>query len=237
MRLWFAVFLCLLTTPAQATCRQALAFGLDVSASVDAREYRLQLDGLASALLSPAVQDRIFAMPQAPVALAAFEWSGMRHHRDISGWQLIETQADLVAFANRLRAHQRVRAASATAIGAAMSYGGRLLVSGPECWRRTLDLSGDGTNNDGTPPPQLHARMAQAGITVNGLIIGSDRQRGYDARQMEIMELSAYYRRRVIFGPGAFIEVAIDFADYENAMRRKLLRELSGFVMGALSVE
>jgi hypothetical protein len=52
---------------------------------------------------------------------------------------------------------------------------------------------------------------------------------------MEVMELSAYFRRRVIHGPGAFIEVALGFADYQRAMERKLLRELEGLVIGGLS--
>ncbi len=230
--------LCLALTalPAQTACRQALAFGLDVSASVDAAEYRLQLDGLANALQSEPVVQRIFEMPQAPVALAAYEWSGISHQRAISGWVLIETAQDLDAFTDRLRRHQRVRAPSSTAIGAALLHGVEMLETGPVCWRRTLDISGDGTNNDGPEPVRLHPRAARADVVVNGLIIGSDSQTGDDARQMEIMELSAYFRRRVIFGPSAFIEVAIDFSTYEDAMERKLLRELQGFVVGALDL-
>ena len=40
-------------------CRQSLVLGLDVSSSVDAREYRLQLDGLAEAILDPEVEDAL----------------------------------------------------------------------------------------------------------------------------------------------------------------------------------
>jgi hypothetical protein len=42
---------------------------------------------------------------------------------------------------------------------------------------------------------------------------------------MEMMELSAYFRSRVIRGPNAFIEIAQGFDDFERAMTRKLLRE------------
>ena len=48
-------------------CRQALALGLDVSGSVDAREYRLQLSGVASALDAPEVREKLLSMPAAPV--------------------------------------------------------------------------------------------------------------------------------------------------------------------------
>ena len=53
------------------------------------------------------------------------------------------------------------------------------------------------------------------GITVNGLVIGAN-----------VATLGRYYRQFVIQGPGAFVEVAADYADFERAMRRKLLREL-----------
>ncbi len=41
---------------ADAACLQALALGLDVSGSVDAREYRQQIGGLAEALSDPRVR-------------------------------------------------------------------------------------------------------------------------------------------------------------------------------------
>ncbi|NNE51708.1 MAG: DUF1194 domain-containing protein, partial [Sulfitobacter sp.] len=67
-----AALLSLLTAlplPASAACRQALALGLDVSGSVDAREYRLQLGGLAAAFDAPLVREKILSMPDAPVVV------------------------------------------------------------------------------------------------------------------------------------------------------------------------
>ncbi|MEM7581568.1 MAG: DUF1194 domain-containing protein, partial [Cyanobacteria bacterium P01_A01_bin.80] len=46
--------------------------GLDVSGSVDATEYRLQLDGVARALLDDGVADAFMIMPDAPVRLMVF---------------------------------------------------------------------------------------------------------------------------------------------------------------------
>jgi hypothetical protein len=67
-------------------------------------------------------------------------------------------------------------------------------------------------------------------ITINGLVIGADAPDIGDVRQVEIGELSAYFRAYVIHGPDAFVETAIGFQDYQNAMTRKLLRELDGLV-------
>ena len=50
---------------------------------------------------------------------------------------------------------------------------------------------------------------------MNGLVIGATR-----------VTLARYYQQYVIQGPGAFVEMATDYADFERAMRRKLLREL-----------
>ena len=79
MRLIWVLGLCfLLPLTAQAKCRQALALGLDVSGSVDAFEYRLQIDGLAGALLRPEVQQAFMTFPQAPVRLFVYEWAIVR---------------------------------------------------------------------------------------------------------------------------------------------------------------
>ena len=56
----------------------ALALGLDVSQSVDAVEYRLQLDGLANALEDAEVQSAIFAYAPVTVRLMVYEWGTPR---------------------------------------------------------------------------------------------------------------------------------------------------------------
>ncbi|MGC9371561.1 MAG: DUF1194 domain-containing protein, partial [Paracoccaceae bacterium] len=76
---------------AQGVCRLALLLALDVSSSVDAGEDRLQREGLAAALLSPAVTEALLETPDAPVALAAYEWSGRYQQKVLLDWQLITT--------------------------------------------------------------------------------------------------------------------------------------------------
>ena len=45
-------------------------------------------------------------------------------------------------------------------------------------------------------------------------------------------DVRVYYENAVKRGPGAFVETANGFADFETAMRRKLLRELTAQIMG-----
>ncbi|MDX8354385.1 DUF1194 domain-containing protein [Cognatiyoonia sp. IB215182] len=219
---------------AHAACRQALALGLDMSTSVDAVEYRLQLEGLASALQSDAVQEVLFAQPDAPIRIAVFEWSGPPNQTLVLPWTELQTPADLADAVRTIRGHQRITAAPTTAIGAALLYGFALLDAQPDCWKRTLDLSGDGETNTGPRPEDIPSDRTPPGVTVNGLVIGSGNARGDDHRFADIKALSAYYRRNVVRGPGAFVEVALGFEDYAAAMERKLLRELASIAIGQL---
>lgn len=218
----------------EAACRQALALGLDVSGSVDAQEYRLQLDGLATALESEAVQAVLFAQPAAPVEVAVFEWSGPVSQRLILDWTAIAGPRELAAVTDRLRATPRVTADLTTAIGSALVYGFDLLDQRPECWKRTLDLSGDGAANTGPRPQDIPDARTPAGVVVNALVIATSAG-AHDRRQAEIKELSSYFVANVIRGPDAFVEAALGFADYAAAMERKLLRELQSLALSGLN--
>ncbi|MEJ6402479.1 DUF1194 domain-containing protein [Yoonia sp. 2307UL14-13] len=219
---------------AHAACRQALALGLDVSGSVDGHEYRLQLDGLATALSSPKVQEALLAQPDAPVRITVYEWSGPRDQNVILPWLTINDINDLNTAIGALTAHRRQPAAPTTAIGAALLAGFALLREQGTCWRRTLDISGDGPANTGPRPQDIDPARQPRGVIVNGLVVGSGDLITGDNRFADIKELSSYYRRNVIRGPGAFVETALGFEDYAAAMERKLLRELRSLAIGAV---
>lgn len=222
LALAFGFFAC--ASAAQADCRQALALGLDVSGSVDSREYRLQLDGLAGALLDRDVRKALLEPALPPVALAVFTWSGPDHQRLLQGWTRISHPSDIIALANRLRSTQRQPGDPSTAIGAARAFGVDLLAQRPDCWKHTLDLSADGKSNTGPHPRTL---AVPAHVTVNALVIGADSRSGTE----EVGELAAYYTAFVIAGPDAFVQTALGFDAYQAAMIRKLKRELQGLIL------
>ena len=234
IRVFALVVACAWAGTVQAECRQALALGLDVSGSVDEREYRLQIDGIAQALNTPEVRGKLLSMPSAPVRLLVFEWSGPRDQAVLVPWTVIDTTATLDLVIETLRQTRRRGASPGTALGVAMMLGAYHLDAQSNCWKRTLDISGDGKSNLGPRPRDVKPQLEQSGITINALVIGVDDPNLGDIRQTEIGELAAYFRAEVIVGQEAFVQTALGFADYARAMKEKLLRELDGLVFSQL---
>lgn len=224
--LWAALW----AMPAEAAdCRLALALALDVSSSVDALEDKFQRRGLANALISPEVERAFFLSPQ-PVALAVYEWSGAQHQSILLDWRLIETPNDLYDVSARLGGSQRSRDDEATALGQALAFASGLFANGPDCLAKTLDVSGDGRNNDGFGPRLAYESFPYDGITVNGLAI---RSLGFSTGAFTAapVDIESYFYKEVIRGPNAFVEVAANYGDYQRAMTRKLERELAPMIV------
>ncbi len=196
---------------------------MDVSASVDAEEDGLQRRGMAAALVAPEVAEAFLSDPERPVVLAIYEWSGRYAQEVLLPWTRIGSAESLTGAAETLAQSHRSRDDLPTALGDALGFGATLFEHGPDCEARTLDVAGDGVTNDGFPPASAYKAFPFKGILVNGLAIqGGDH------------DVAAYYREAMIRGPGAFVIEAAGFGDYERAMREKLLRELSGPVIGMM---
>jgi hypothetical protein len=217
-------------------CRLALVLGFDVSASVDAREYRLMMEGTAAALVSPPVSRA--ALADLPVAMAAYVWAGAREQAVVAGWTLIDGPEALARLAGRIAAFPRPDGdplgpwRGRTGVGAALEAARSLLDRAPACDAQAVDLATDGENNDGPEPGPLRAVLF-AGATVNALAVGGDLPLDHGTVFEEGGRLSAYLERHVIWGPGAFVESAVDYDDFERAMTRKLERELRPWLLGA----
>lgn len=227
-RALFAVCWGLTALPAAAEqCRLALVLALDVSSSVDAAEDTLQRQGLVAALTAPEVRAAFFATDD-PVALAVYEWSGRYNQEMVLDWVMVRGPAELLMAAETVAASQRSYNDFPTAMGYALGYGAGVLARGPDCLQQTLDMAGDGQNNEGFGPQAAYREFGFDAVTVNGLVVNAA---DYEAE----VGLIAFYKAEVLHGPGAFMEVAQGFEDYERAMRRKLVRELSPPVLGAVA--
>lgn len=228
MRLLAVLLICTLPQSAVANCRLALLLALDISSSVNEREDELQRKGLANALETPEVMAAILE-GYGHVALSAFEWSGRYQQDPVLGWTALTDEAAVTTVAMALRQSKRSYAEFPTAIGFALEHAAKLFDSAPNCAQQTLDVSGDGVNNDGYSPAEVHQNHRLAGTTVNGLVIlGATDNRRDDAA------LITHYREELLYGPTAFLEAAENYKDFEKAIKRKLIRETSARAVAAL---
>lgn len=208
----------------------ALLLALDVSSSVDNDEDALQRLGLAAALTAPEIQ-AAFLASENPVALSVYEWSGRYNQDTLLDWTLIDSRQTLTESAARIGLSKRATSEFPTALGHAIGHAAKRFRAAPRCDVQVLDVSGDGENNDGFAPRHAYAAFPLDGVIVNALAIETFGVKAADfaARPGDMTE---YYRRELIQGPDAFVETAKGFEDFENAMRRKLSRELSVMVIG-----
>ena len=200
-----------------------LALAIDVSRSVTDEEAVLQRDGYRGAITDPAVLAAIAGGPVGAIGVAYFEWARYDFQDLILPWTRIASPADAQAWSTRLGSLP-TQSVSWTSISGALNYAGRLLASAPyEATRRVVDVSGDGANNNGPPAEEERDALAASGVTINGLPIINRHPR---FGRMEL-DVDKYYANAVIGGPGAFLIVAEDFTAFSDAIKRKLIQEIS----------
>ncbi len=202
----------------------ALVLAVDVSGSIDEEEAQLQRDGYAHAIVAPEVIDAIRQGVNGRIALAYVEWSGIGQQMTVVDWQVIDGKAAAQRFVADLGARPPGRGRF-TSISGAIDYAVPMFQEAHvHTIRRAIDISGDGPNNRGRPVTEARDQAVAQGITINGLPIVNDRP-NFFGRPMPDLDL--YYRNCVIGGTGALYVVAKDFQSFANAIRRKLILEIS----------
>lgn len=200
----------LIATPA-AGCELALLLAVDVSGSVDAREFAVQMQGLAEGLRDGVVTE---ALVKGQSSVALMQWTGATRQVQTVAWTRITAPQDVEVLADRIARLPRVWTEFSTAIGQAMTFGAGVFDRAPACRRRVMDISSDGRNNEGTEPAEVRAVMDSLAIIVNALVIRGDDD-----------GLTDYFAQNVMTGPNAFVVTAEDYGEYPERMRRKLRRE------------
>lgn len=212
----FRAFLCALNflwaAPGFA-CDIALVLAVDVSGSVDNAEFRVQMDGLAEGLRDPSVSE---ALVVGEAAVIVLQWTGTTRQAVSVPWTQVRSFEDVEALATSIEAVTRKWRNYSTAIGEALQFSHAQFAEGPDCARRVVDISGDGSSNEGIEPLDVHAELERDGVTVNALVIEGAEP-----------DMTEYFLDHVILGPGAFVITANTFDEYPARMRRKLLREVA----------
>ena len=201
-----------LTGPAARACETALLLAVDVSSSVDPREYRLQIDGVADALADPEIAH---ALVRGQVALALMQWSGAGEQEMTLPWQRMTDPAAVADFAAAARGAKRAYVNSNTAPGDLLARGITALDEVRDCNRLIIDVSGDGSANAGINPRSQSQLAARKGIIINGIAIESIG-----------ISITQYYERSIITQYG-FVITARRHEDYPRAIREKIKREIT----------
>jgi hypothetical protein len=203
----------------------ALVLAVDISGSIDPEEARLQRQGYVDAFRDPVIVKAILAGNYGRIAVAYFEWSDSWVQKLLIDWTLLDSDAAIAAFTDRL-ADAPISIARRTSISGAIRYAIPLFGRMPyEPERKVLDISGDGSNNDGGLVTDLRHDALKERIVINGLPIMNDRPNPYGFPNET--DLDQYYLHCVVGGPRSFVEVAVNFEDFPRAVRKKLLQEVA----------
>jgi hypothetical protein len=195
----------------------ALVLAIDTSGSISNQRLALQIDGYAAAFREPGLVRVIQAGRRGGIVVTFVEWSDATRQTQAVGWTLITDGETAQGFADAIL-KSFLPTPGWTSISGAIDFSARLFSAlRLPADRRVIDISGDGTNNDGRSVETARDDAVAAGITINGLpILGVE------------PELDRYYRQHVIGGPQSFLVVARNEASFATAVMDKLLQEVAG---------
>ena len=226
------IFVCLALISTAALAAEPvdllLVLAVDVSRSVDSGKFQLQREGYAAALSNPRVIEAIQSGRNARIGVIFVEWSGAGNQKVVIDWTLIGDAEAAKGFGDRLIEAPR-SFADRTSISGGIEFAMAQLALAPyQSTRRTIDVSGDGTNNSGRDVTILRDEAVSKGITINGLPILSENPMSWNPDHTNPPGgLESYYRNNVIGGPGAFVMVAKNFNTFGEAIINKMIAEVS----------
>ncbi|HUZ74645.1 MAG TPA: DUF1194 domain-containing protein [Stellaceae bacterium] len=202
---------------AQTDVDVALVLAVDASGSVNETRFELQKHGYAAAFRNPRVVEAIAAGSQRRIAVAMVQWTGPSLHALTVDWTFVHDAASAHALADAIDATPRKLFGGGTSLSGAIDYSLALLAKCPcRSPRRTIDVSGDGSNNRGRPAALARDAAVQQGVVINGLPILTLEP-----------DLDAYYRANVIGGPGSFLITVKSYDAFAQAILDKLVTEIA----------
>jgi hypothetical protein len=195
-----------------------LVLAVDASGSVNETRFELQKQGYAAAFRHPRVLEAIRSGEHGKIAVTMVQWTGPALQVQVVPWHVIANHRDAEAFAAAVEGAARRLFSGGTSISGAIDQGVRLLAECPHLARRSvIDVSGDGRNNRGRPAADARNDAIAAGIVINGLPI------------LELdPDLGEHYLNNVVGGPNAFMVPAQSFAEFADAILKKLVLEIAG---------
>jgi hypothetical protein len=221
---------------AQVPVDTELSLLVDISTSIDANEFEIQMSGYEQAFRSQRVQNHIMDGPHGAIAVNLVLWN--RYQVVGVPWFLVNSRESANAFADAIGAIERPDNGFtlSTYLGSALmsvvtpagepgirSVGGdeSILDNGFLGARMVVDVSGDGVRSTQDPITTIEARnvlLSQGIDQINGVVVTSIDQ--------EAAAVLGHYRNELIGGDDAFV-LSATFENFPSVIERKLIYEIS----------
>jgi hypothetical protein len=227
--LWILLLTALLFPGSQAVASERqvdveLVLAVDISYSMDYDELALQREGYIAAIASEQFLDALQRGPIGKIAVTYVEWAGAVDQQIVIPWHVIDGPETADAFVRKLK-EAPIRRSYRTSISGALKFSAELFGQSYDGLRRVIDVSGDGTNNQGDLIVPTRDAIVREGITINGLPIMLKEPL---SSMIDVPDLDVYYEECVIGGPGAFVVPVRKRHQFADAIRNKLLLEVAG---------
>ena len=196
--------------------------GLDVSSSINAQETMLQIDGMAEAIRSPAILAAIQRGQHGRIGFAVFIWAD-GDFPELVSWRTIGSVEDAQAtskeisarLASLLKSPSR-SVGTLTDVSGAMEHASQMLQNAPYAAdRAVVNIIGNGEDNVGEGPQRARAELVARGATINGVVVGGDK------------DVLNYYRKEIIGGRTAFVLPADDAKTLVQVFAMKFVTEIA----------
>lgn len=221
----------------------ALVVSVDVSNSVDAERYKLQMEGIAKALEDPDVIQAITSGPNGAILFSMVSWSD--RPTMALPWTKIASKEDAVLLAAKVRALPLQGGEFTCMARMLRTANDKIFPQLPaRALRMVIDVSGDGPDNCNADEPidSVRDELVANGVTINGLpiILGAEETAVTpvapgDAGEVaaavakpETAPLEEWFKEHVKGGNGSFVLPANGYADFARAIRQKFVIEISG---------
>src|SRR3954451_11204980 len=104
-----------------------LMLAVDCSSSIDAGDFRIQMQGIAAALRNPSLSAVIAAGSHRQIALSLVFWSNAQTQAIALPWRLLANDADLEIAARQIEVTERKVPPGGTGLAAAVDFSAALL--------------------------------------------------------------------------------------------------------------
>lgn len=209
----FLISMFLFFIPVQLSAQGTLVLVVDLSISISEEHKQLQMDSYAKAM------DWITPLEHINIETILF---GKKHYHISSGSRQNAAEA--------FRTEHRIDRSS-TCLHQALTYVELMYDTLPQ--PVIIDISGDGEENcdSGSDTQKLLDRLEAKGAVVNTLMLPIDttdmkKYMGPDSIRKKEIELRNYYQS-LIRGSGAFFMYIENFYDFEEAIIRKIVKEIA----------